>query len=146
MMDVDSDTNPRLVWETASAGKVPNDVRPCVTCKQTIAHYSRFKNCATCREKNRNKSRLAAQRRQERNLWAAQVLAGLTDEEGDGSSGEENHVTRPGGAPSAKKKKPKSISELDGKQREVALLEMKNGLKRKFGKMAAAPSKVTFCL
>jgi len=71
------------------------------------------------------------------------VLANLTDEEG-GGSGEENHVTGPGGAPPAKKKNPKAISELDGKERDVALLEMKNGLKRKFGKMAAAPSKVTF--
>jgi hypothetical protein len=142
MMDVDSDTPPRLDWEAGVAGKISNNVRACATCKQTLGDYSRFKNCTTCREKNRNKQRLAAQRKQERKLWAMEALAGLSDEEGDGSGAEENHAMRPGGAPSVKKK-PKSILELDGKERDVALLEMKNGLKRKFGKkMVAPPSKV----
>jgi len=142
MMDVDSDMPAQLEWETGLAGKILNNVRACATCRKTLEDYSRFKNCATCREKNRAKQRLALQRRQERNLWAMEALAGLSDEEGDDSGVEENHAMRPGGAPSVKKK-PKSILELDGKERDVALLEMKNGLKRKFGKkMLAAPSKV----
>ena len=143
MMDVDFDTKPQLDWETALADKVSNNVRACATCrKQTIPDYSRFKNCATCREKSRNKSRIAAQRKQERKLWAMEALAGLSDEEGDPSGTEENHETHPGGPLPAKKRKHKSILELDGKERDVALLEMKNGLKRKFGKMVAPPSKV----
>jgi len=143
MMDVDYDTNPRVDWEAASAGKISNNVRAlCATCKQVLGDYSRFKNCTTCREKARTKRHLSAQRKQERQVWAIEALAGLSDEEGDGSGAEENHATRPGGAPPVKKK-PKFFSELDGKERDVALLEMKNGLKRKFGKqMVAPPSKV----
>lgn len=143
MMDVDYDTNYRLDMETASAGKISNNVRVlCATCKQTFNDYLRFKNCTTCREKARTKRHLAAQRKQERQVWAMEALAGLSDEEGDGSDAEENHATRPSGAPPVKKK-PKFFSELDGKERDVALLEMKNGLKRKFAKkMVAPPSKV----
>jgi hypothetical protein len=142
MMDVEFDKNPRLDREMALTDNISTNVRACATCRQTIRD-SRFKNCTTCREKNRNKNRLAAQRRQERNLWAMKALAGLSDEEGDGSGGEENHAMGPAGAPPAKKRKPKSILELDGKERDVALLEMKNGLKRKLGKkMVAPPSKV----
>jgi hypothetical protein len=55
-------------------------------------------------------------------------------------NGEENHTTRPGDAPPAKKRNAKLISDLEGKERDVALQEMKNGLKRKFGeKMVVAP-------
>ncbi|KIM37379.1 hypothetical protein M413DRAFT_448447 [Hebeloma cylindrosporum] len=138
MMDVDSDTGSRKF-------------RACVTCKQyTIRDYMRYKNCTTCREKNRFKQRLAAQRKQQRNqLWAMEMLNGAksdisdSDDEDDGSTGEENHETRPDGAPPAKKRKMKLISELDGKEKEVALLDMKNGLKRKLRKkvVVAPPTK-----
>jgi len=70
----------------------------------------------------------------------------FSDDEGDdrdsaraGRSGEENRAARPGNAPPAKKRKTKLISDLDGKERDVALQEMKNGLKQKFGTMIVAP-------
>ena len=68
---------------------------------------------------------------------AMEVLAGPSDDEGDGSGVEQNHVACPGAAPPAKKPK---VMELDGKEQDVALLEMKNGLKRKFGMNMVAPS------
>jgi len=79
----------------------------------------------------------------------------FSDDEGDncdsahagtpGRSGEENHAARPGDVPPAKKRKTKLISDLDGKERDVALQEMKNGLKQKVGNMTVVPpSKVSF--
>lgn len=136
----------------------------CSTCKKAINPGS-FKNCADCREVNRRKSQLAAQRKRERARRASDVtiFAGLPNSDDSDDTVTMAPPTPNPMRPVTKENKPvmsaalakKSLTtplhELEGDEKRVALAQLKNRLNatlaQKGARLAAAhvastPSKV----
>ena len=116
----------------------------CATCKKVTINPGGFKNCASCREVNRRKSQLAAQRKRERARWVSDVttFAGLPH-----SDDSDDTVTPPPPPPPPNPMRPaakenKSVAsaalakkllttplrELEGDEKRVALAQLKNRL------------------
>ena len=122
--------------------------RLCQTCsKNVLEAFSSFKNCVSCREKNRVKSQLKAQRKKERNAMVEKHRVAMersttvdavvdTDDEID-SDGKENPHSSSGGP--VKMKAPISLRDLEGKERKTALKEMKRSLRKSMKEASSSP-------
>ena len=135
----------------------------CATCKKITINPGGFKNCASCREVNRRKSQLAAQRKRERARRVSDVttFAGLphSDDSDDTVTPPPPNPMRPAAkenksvasAALAKKLLTTPLRELEGDEKRVALAQLKNrlnatlaqrGARLAAAQVASSPSKV----